>query len=60
VDLTEAFVEEELFVQVPLWVYPQAKVKMSYHHVEGYELHFAIVSWHRWQPWLIFLESFRF
>jgi len=46
-DLAEAFLGEELFVLVPLWVYPQEKVKMSYHHIEGYKFHFVAGSWHR-------------
>ena len=40
-DLAEAFLGEELFVLVPLWVYPQEKVKMSCRPVEGCESHFV-------------------
>ncbi len=43
-DLVEALIGEEQFVLVLLWVYPQTKGKMSYHHVEAYEIHFVVMD----------------
>lgn len=59
-DLGEAFLREELFVQVPLGVYPQDKVKMPFCSVKGHEFRLRICELAPLAVMVVFLESFGF